>query len=288
MQLDTPWLPLRRVFITAALGLMLLFAGCNGSGSSVFGPGGLTGNSAQVRFVNGSPDAGPVQVSIDNQQQFCTNGQTGSACAISYGQITTFAVNVSAGTHAVVIRDNSGNQITIPAFSGALSVNAGSRYSLVLAGEVHPTYTSGSTLTMVTITEQPFNSGPAVNFHQTSAYVQSVNGSGGVQFGYYTGSSPSSNPLSQPAAFGSETTPQTLPSNAQNVPITFYAISPTSGFTVTPNQISSSCSSNAMPCSTGNLSLYLIDGPAATTTPPAVVPPGVNPSHLGVFVGVFD
>ncbi|HZZ64652.1 MAG TPA: DUF4397 domain-containing protein, partial [Candidatus Baltobacteraceae bacterium] len=261
-------------------------AGCNGGTStSPFSP---SSSKAQVRFVNGSPDAGAIEVFIDNQQQYCTNGATGSACALNYGSVTSYAVSLNAGSHAVILRDSNGTQINIPNFSGALSVNAGSKYSIVLAGAVHPTYASSPTLTVTTINEEPFPGGAAVNFHQSSPYVQQINGAGGVQFGYYTGTTPSANPLGQPAAFGSATNPQTLPSAAQNVPITFYAMSPTSGITVTPSQISTSCASNAMPCSTGNLSLYLIDGPAATTTPPTTLPTGVSPTANAIFVGTFD
>jgi hypothetical protein len=243
-----------------------------------------------VRFVNGSPDAGPVQLFIDNQEQFCTNGASGAGCAIAYGSVTGYAVNLKAGAHAIILRDVNGNQIAISGFSGSFSVNGGARYSMVLTGELHPTYTGTSNLSLTTFTDQPFSGGPAVNFHQASPYVQSLNGSGGVQFGFYTGTTPASNSLGQPAAFGSATTSQSVPSSAQNVPITFYAMSPTSGFTTTPSDISTSCASNALPCSTGNLSLYLIDGPAASTTPnlTGTLPTGISASSTAGFVGSFD
>lgn len=275
----------RQLVPAAAVASAVALAACGGgTGSSPFSP---NSGKASVRFVNGSPDAGSIEVFIDNQQQFCSNGASGSGCALSYGTITTYAVNLSAGAHAVILRDSSGTQINVPNFSGSLSVNNGSKYSLILAGELHPSYTSSPTLTVATVNEQPFTGGAAVNFHQASPYVQHLNGSGGVQFGYYTGSTPSTNALGQPAAFGSATNPQVLPSGAQNVPITFYAVSPTSGFTATPSQISTSCSSNAMPCSTGNLSLYLIDGPAATTSPTGI-PANLNTGANALFIGTFD
>jgi hypothetical protein len=279
--------------IMTCLAALALLAGCGSSGNNVLGPIGQLGpggNKAQVVFVNGSPDAGPVQVIIDNQQQFCTNAQTGSACAISYGQITASGqVALAAGTHAITLRDNSGNQITIPSFSGSFGVNAGSSYSIVLAGDVHPTYSSSPTLTLTTFQDEPFSSAPAVNIHQASPYAQSINGSGGIQFGYYNGTTPASNALGTPTAFGSETTPQSIPQTAQNAPITFYAISPTSGISAGPSIAdATNCSGNSLPCTnvSNHLSLYLIDGPAASTTPVSV-PAGMNPSAKAVFVGTF-
>lgn len=274
----------------AALGLSL--SACNGSSNALgpisnFGPGG---NKAQVRFVNASPDAGPVQVFIDNQQQFCSSGATGSSCAVSYGQATAYNVNLGAGSHAIILRDGSGNQITIPSFSGSLSVNSGFHYSVVLAGELHPSYAASPNLTVTTITEQPFTGSPQVNFNQASLYVQSLNGSSGVQFGYYTGTTPASNPLGQPAVFGTATNPQSLPSSAQNTPITFYAQSPTSGFTAQPSVAdATNCSTNSLPCpnTSGHLSLYLIDGPAASTSP-TTPPTGISASAKAAFIGAFD
>lgn len=281
----------RFALLASIIALAGSLAACSGNASNALGPisgFGPGGNNAQVRFVNGSPDAGPVQIFIDNQQQFCTNGSTGSACSVSYGQITTYAVNLGAGQHAIVLKDQNGNAISIP--SGTLSVNGGGHYSLVLTGEVHPSYGGSPNLGLTTFTDEPFNTpsgGAAVNFHYASTFTSAANPAP-LQFGYFLNNNTSSaTPLGQTTAFGSETTPQGLPSGALNAPITFYAGSAT-GVTVTPSQIDSArCASNAMPCSTGNLSLYLIDGPAASTSP--VSPPaGISSSAHAVFVGVFD
>lgn len=267
-------------------------AGCNGSSGNVLGPiSGLgpNGSNAQVRFVNGSPDAGPVQVFLDNQQQFCANGSTGSGCSISYGQVSSYAVNLKAGQHAIVLKDQSGNTISVT--TPSVAVNGGFRYSIVLTGELHPSYGGAPNLTVTTFTDQPFTTptgGAAVNFHYASPYMASTNPSP-LQFGYFVNNNTSATtPLGQTVSFGSETTPQGITNTASlNVPIAFYAGSPT-GPTVTPSQIDASkCASNALPCSTGNLSLYLIDGPAASTTPTAP-PTGVNASAKAIFVGAFD
>jgi hypothetical protein len=277
-------------FALAALAAIGLSA-CNGGGSGVLGPitgFGPGGNSAQVRFVNGSPDAGPVQIFIDNQQQFCTSGSSGNSCTVAYGQATSYAVNLNAGSHAIVIKDSSGNQITLP--SANLAVNSGFRYSVILAGEIHPSYGSSPTLQLVTTTEQPFNTpsgGAAANFHYAAPYVQSANG-GPVQFGFFTANNPGGATLGQPVAFGTESTPQGIPSTGLNSAITFYAVNPSSGFTGTPSQFSSKCSTNSLPCDTGNASLYLVDGPAASTSPVSTLPAGVSASTHAFFIGAFD
>lgn len=281
----------RLALLAGVLALAGGLTGCNGSSSNPLGPignFGPGGNNAQVRFVNGSPDAGPVQIFIDNNQQFCANGASGAGCSVSYGQVTTYAVNLSAGQHSIVLKDQNGNQITIP--SGTVSVNSGFRYSVVLTGELHPSYGGGTpNLGVTTFTDQPFNTpsgGAAVNFHYASTYMAATNSSP-LQFGYFLNNNPATAaPLGSTDAFGSETTPQGLPSAALNVPISFFAGSAT-GPTATPGQISTSCGSNSMPCSTGNLSLYLIDGPAASTSP--VTPPaGISSSAHAAFVGTFD
>ena len=281
-----------RALAPALAGLAALaLTACNGNSGGVLGPisnFGPGGNNAQVRFVNGSPDSGRVEIFIDNQQQFCTGGSTGSACTISYGQATTYAVKLNPGSHAIMLRDANGNQITIP--NASVSVNGGFRYSLELAGEVHPSYGSTPTLQLLTTAEQPFNTpggGAAVNFHYAAPFVQSTN-AGSIQFGYFNNNTAASNPLGQPVALGSETTPQGLPGTELNAPITFYAASPTSGMTGTPGQFSTQCSSNALPCDTGNLSLYLVDGPAASTSPVTTLPAGVNASTKAFFIGAFD
>ncbi len=286
--------PKAGVHLALAAGIVALagsLAGCNSGSGNALGPIGGLGpgaNNATVRFVNGSPDAGSVQVFIDNQQQFCTNGSTGTACSVAYGQVTTYAVNLGAGQHAIVLKDQSGNTLTIP--SGSISVNGGGRYSIVLTGELHPSYTASPNLTLTTFTDQPFNTpsgGAAANIHYASEYMANTNPSP-LQFGYFVNNNPAATTnVGQTVSFGAATTVQGIASSGLNVPITFFAGSPT-GPTVTPSQIDSSkCASNALPCSTGNLSLYLIDGPAASTSP--VTPPSnISASANSVFVGVFD
>lgn len=272
--------------LLAAVACAALLAGCNSSGNGILGPI-TTGNQARVVFVNGSPDAGPVQVVIDNTQQFCASGNTGAACGIAYGQITgTGAVLLNAGSHTISLKDANNNPLTVSTTS--FSVNGGSTYSVVLTGELHPSYTASSNLALTTFTAPPFSSSPAVDFFNASPYVASTN-SGGVQFGYFNGASATANPLGSPAAFGSATTPQSIPSTAQNTQITFYAGSPTGGITAGPSIAdSTNCAGNQLPCTntTNHLAMYLIDGPAASTTP-STPPTGVSATAHAIFVGTF-
>lgn len=266
-----------------ALALGTLIAGCNSSNNPITGLG-PSGSQATLVFVNGSPDAGPVEVVVDNTEQFCTGGNTGAGCAISYGQITSVGqVHLKAGSHSISLRDTNGNTVAVS--TSSFSVNAGTTYSLVLAGELHPSYAASPTLELVTFNDQPFSSSPSVDFHNASPFVQSTNGNAAVQFGYYNGATPAANPLGQPAAFGSSTTPQAIPAAAQNQQITFYAVSPTSGFSAGPSVADTvNCAGNQLPCSntTGHLAMYLIDGPAASTAPV-----GANGSASAQFAGAF-
>lgn len=281
---------MRLALLAGILALAGGLAGCNSSSGNALGPItglGPGGNTAQVRFVNGSPDAGPVQIFIDNQQQFCTSGSSGTGCSVSYGQVTTYAVKLNAGSHAVVLKDQNGATISVP--NGQLTVNGGGRYSVVLTGELHPSYGSSPNLGLTVFNDMPYNTpsgGAAVNVRYASPAMAAANPSP-LQFGYFTNNNTSATtPIGQTVAFGAETTPQGI-TQGLNAPIAFYAGSPT-GPTVTPSQInSSSCASNALPCSTGNLSLYLIDGPAASTSPVAT-PAGMSATATSVFVGTFD
>lgn len=291
---------MRRRLIFPAIGIIAGFslAACSGGSNSVLGPINSFGpgsSNAQVRFVNGSPDSGPVQVFIDNTQQFCTNGTTGNSCTLAYGAVTSYAVNLSAGNHAVVLRDANGNQISLP--SGQLSVNSGFRYTLALTGEMHPSST-GSALGLVTIQEQPFNTpsgGAAVNFNNASPAATTAAG-GSVQFGYFMNSNASATTnVGQPVPLGGESNPSLggLPAASLNAPLTFFAGAGSSGtINATPSQIDATdCGSNSLPCANNNdnLSLYLIDGPADSTTPGAApYPGGAGSASTATFVGVFD
>ena len=282
---------LKLLSFAAVAGLAL--AGCSGSGNNgILGPIGSlgpSGNTAKVVFVNGSPDAGPVEVTIDTTQQFCATGQSGSQCVVSYGQITpTGSVSLSAGSHAITIANASGTALQLPSGQNTFSVNGGGTYSIVLAGELHPT--SGTpNLQLLVFNDQPFANSPAVNFHNASPFAQTANGGAGVQFGYYNGSTPSSNPLGQPVTLGSETTPQSIPTSAQNTPITFYATIAASNVTAQPSAAdATNCANNQLPCSgTNHLNWYLIDGPADSTSPtapPANISAGATAALIGTFV----
>lgn len=275
----------RIIGFAGAAAIALALAGCNGSGTGLVNS--LT-NTATVRFVNGSPDAGSVDVFIDNQHQYCPS--SGTCPGIAYGQVTGVnTVKLSAGSHAIVIYPAGNDTGTglLPS-NTTFSVNSGGNYTIVLTGETHPVAGAAS-LALTTISQtNPYSTasgGAAVNFNNAAPYFTSTNG-GSVQFGYYVNATPANNAAGTPIGLG-QSTLFGVPSSALNVPITFYAGSSSSGITTTPNAWSTNCGSNSLPCDTGNLSLFLIDGPAASTAP-TTPPAGVSASATAIFVGAFD
>ncbi len=262
-----------------AAALATALTACNGTSGNPFTPGG---GSAKLRFFNGSPDAGAVDVFIDSTAQFNT-----PTTPINYGGGTGYLVNLKAGSHTIVIYQH-GNDTGSGIYSTTIAVNNGSKYSIVLAGEQHPRYTSTPTLGVLLFAEQPYNTpggGAAVNFHNAAPETKSF---GAVQFGYYLNNAPATNPLGPPVALGSASNPIGLSGAQLGSPITFYAESPSSGVTAKPSQFSTHCGNNVMPCDTGNLSLYLVDGPLASTAPKPPFPSGVTVTTPAFFIGQFD
>jgi hypothetical protein len=265
------------IALVAALGLLL--SACNGGSSSVPGLGG-TSNNGKFRFVNGSADAGSIDVYVDSQKL-----QT-----LSYGQMTNYT-SFSSGSHTVAL-DAAGTQNAIVP-NQSFSVNGGAHTSLVLAGEVHPV-SGAPTITVIPFNDSLYSTpggGAAADFHNAAPAAATIASS--VAFGYFPQNSPSSNQqLGQPQGVGGATQPQGLPTTAiAPTVIGFYAISPgAGGFTLLPNAVDpSGCSQNTMPCNSGNLSMYLIDGPAATTQPVAgPYPQGITASSKAALVGQFD
>jgi len=181
----------------------------------------------------------------------------------------------------------TGTQTVVGTLSAAsVGVNGQQYVSAILVGENHPS-TASNPINLITINDQTFSttSGQAaVNFHNASDALNTTE-----QFGFYPLSSGPSGTLGNAVAFAAETAPQGIPSGvAGSVAIGLYAGTST-GITTTPAAISTACSTNVMPCDSGNLSLYLIDGPAASTQPVAgPYPQGITASEKAAFVGIFD
>ncbi|HEY5258036.1 MAG TPA: DUF4397 domain-containing protein [Candidatus Baltobacteraceae bacterium] len=269
-----------RLTLVASLGIAAVaLSGCNGSTSSVLG--GLTGNG-YVRVLDGSPDAGNVDIAIDNNVVLSN---------ASYGSLTRY-FSVTGGTnHAIHIYaagSDTGNGI----FSGSIAENSGADYTVVFSGELHPSYQAAANVGFITFAEQPFSGTPsgggALNFHHAAPFAAAATGlnQSTVQFGYSVDNFPANNTVGTPQSISGMTNPVGLPSNAVGTPITLYAVN-NATVTTTPGAVSSSCSSNQIPCTTPNLSLYLVDGPAASLTPSAP-PAGVSLTAKAALLGVFD
>ena len=160
----------------------------------------------------------------------------------------------------------------------------------MLTGETHPASGSGDALNLLAIADTNlFNTpsgGMAVNFHNAAPAV------GQAQFGYYYPNTPNQQTgLGTPVNVGNETL-QGIPPTAlnANTQVGFYATAGSATVRETPSQVDpQGCSANTLPCNTGSLSLYLIDGPAASTAPTAgPYPQGIAASQTGAFVGIFD
>lgn len=257
----------------------LTLSACSGGSSSV---PGLNTNKGYFRFVNGSADAGAVDVYVDGQKLNTNN-------SLSYGSISPY-VAYGTGSHAITVNvAGTSTAITLPSTAGSQGLNGGSYVSLVLTGETHPANAS-DTLNLLAINDANLFSTPSggmgVNFHNAAPLM------GSTQFGYYLINTPAQqNPLGTSVSVGNETL-QGVPSASlnANTQVGFYATSGATTVTETPSQVDATgCAPNTLPCNTGNLSLYLIDGPAASTAPAAgPYPQGITASQSSAFVGIFD
>ena len=273
--------PRRAGAVALAAAAAALLAGCNGGSNSVPGFGTTNGF---IRFVNGSADAGSIDVLVD--------GNKVNTSPLAYGGITAYSQLSATGSHTVTI-NAAGTSTVIGNISGkSIGVNGSNYESFVLTGEAHPV-AAANTLNLIQFVDQTFSSSSngSVNFHNAAPGISATQNS--VAFGWFVGGTPSTNQqLGTSETVGNETGPQALPANAaSSASIGFYAVSPvTGGYTTLPSNIDSTgCATNKFPCNTGNLSLYFIDGPAASTTPSAgPYPAGITSASQAGFVGIFD
>jgi hypothetical protein len=266
--------------LLAAAGLL---AGCGGGASS--SPLNPANNYGYFRFVNGSADSGSVDLYIDGKLVQSN---------IGYGQIIAYQKE-SPGAHTLAV-DATGTTTPIAGLgSSALnqSVNAGQYVSLVLVGEQHPTV-PGDVPNILAFTDQMYDTpsgGFAADFHDAAA----VTGSATTQFSIFTSTAQQN--LGSALSVGGSTEPTGIPNTfvgTSGGAVTFKATPSSSSIasaTITPSQIDSSgCAANTLPCNTGNLSLYYIDGPGASTAPDTLstYPAGISAGTMAGFVGTFD
>ena len=265
----------------AAITAMSL-AGCNGGSSSI--PGFGT-NNGFVRFVNGSPDIGAIDVLID--------GNKINTSPLAYGQVTAYQQLSSTGSHAVTINVSGTGTSVGNIADKPIGANGSTYTSFVLAGELHPV-NPADTPNLLQFTDTTYSSSTNgnVNFHNAAPVLTSSQPS--VNFGWYVSTAPTTfTQLGTSEAVGGVTGPQPLSANAPaSAGVGFYAVSAsgTGAITTLPSNIDpTGCATNKYPCNSGNLSLYLIDGPAASTQPTAgPYPAGISSTTQAGLVGIFD
>ena len=146
-----------RLFAIAAVPAVISLAACNGGGGSVLGSN-VAGTQAQVRFVNGSPDAGTVDVYLTATG--ATRSTTPSAASIAYGEASAFFAEQTVASQVTVYPTGT----TTSDLGGICSVPQLSNnniYTIVLAG-------SGSGAHCLIYDDAAYSAQPAVRFHNAS------------------------------------------------------------------------------------------------------------------------
>lgn len=221
-----------------------------------------TATSAMVRVVHGSPDAGPVTVSV--------NGKAAISNFL-YGTVTPY-LSLPPGKYMLAVTTAGGATVKLTA-----TVAAGKFYSIVATGELSPKSAPKTpNIALTAYVDAPFPSKGGVNFHHGAPAVDTT-----VPFGYGFLADPTDHMLGS-AKFGTETGPLQLKGAAQQQPIELYAVS-VRAVTLIPNEIDVKDYKNLLPFSGGdNLSVFAIDGPGAATAPT------VTGSDVVRLIGAFD
>ncbi|MBV9102171.1 MAG: DUF4397 domain-containing protein [Candidatus Eremiobacteraeota bacterium] len=280
---------LRKRVLAAVLGAISIvsLSACNGGGGGI---NPFTPSRGTLRFINGSPDAGPVDVAIGGPNSTSPNW-TGvpyaggaQAAGVPNPGITSY-IQFNAPTQSIFIYNNATHgQISVPQTSITITPNG--RTTVVLTGSV-----TNKTARLVTFNEHLFQTvanSASVSFHHASVqFITTKFNVGDQKAGPNDSTSCASGfaIIPPPILFGPPIAFQEgLPQSVASTGIQFCAQSqadPTLILTLRPFDVDASNTGNVMPFTGGtsvnsdqNLSIYLIDGPASTGKP--------------VLVGVFD
>ncbi len=245
---------------------------CNGSSTSV---NPLAPSRGTVRFINASPDAGPVDVAIGvpGSPNFTNLSYAGGSSPAGFSQYTPF----NGPTQNIYVYAAGLDSTPLSVGTTSISVVPNGRNTIVLVGEK-----ANNTLHLVDFTEHLFRtvSGAAsVSFHDASPRA----GSTSYAVGYYPTATPS-----QLTSIGTIVYPSNQPTFQEGISsaiaqagIGFYAQGGGNQLTLTPSQVDPNNASNIMPFTFNgsanadqNLSIYMIDGAGA--------------SHTPTLVGIFD
>jgi hypothetical protein len=252
----------------AALGAASLSAlalsACSGGGrgdDNFFGAFGFGG--AQIRFINGSPDTGAVDVAVgDPNRIIFSNVVYDSITAyVSYSDRSTPDIYVYRHNTQTLIGghvQNDGNLAT-----ASVTLGANTRDTIALVG-----YNAASTVAAITFQEHIFNtdrSFGAVQFHQAATGL----GTTSIDVGYYPIASPASRTSIGSVVYGQPPVAiEPLPNPPTGTGIGFYVLGAQQ--TIAPSQVDATDTLNVMPISGAaqyndqNLSIYAID---STGTP---------------------
>jgi hypothetical protein len=273
-------LPISLVLLAGVAGVAL--AGCGGS--SPTNPINPNTGKGYFRFVNGSADSGAVDVYINNTKI--------NTSPVGYGGMTAY-YGFGPGAFTISV-DATGTSTPIAGIASSSlkqSVNGGQYVSLVLVGEQHPTVSSDTPnlLAFDDATYSTPTNGFAINFHNAAV----ITGTSATQL--TAASATTTQSVGNSVVVGNETGPTGIQSSlvGTNATVTFTATpanTSVAAVSATPSDFDSSgCAANTLPCNSGNLSLYFIDGPAASSSPSAgPYPNGITASQVATFTGIFD
>jgi hypothetical protein len=229
-------------------------------------PDGSSAVTAEVRVVHGSPDAGPVTVSVDGKPLLTD---------FLYGTVTPY-VALKPGTYTLAVTTAGKATVSLKA-----AVAGGKFYTVVATGELAPKASPRKpNIALTAYVDAPFTRGvPAANFHHAAPAAEALAKT--VPFGFGFLANPA-NDLLAGVKFGADSGPVALPPDARSEPIEFYAVS-VDAVTLIPNQIEALDFRNVLPSLAGpNVSVFAIDGPGAAADPT------VSGTDVVRLIGSFD
>jgi hypothetical protein len=257
----------------AALGTlaMLALSACNGGSSSInpFAP-----SRATVRFINASPDAGPVDVAIGiaGRPNFTNLTYAGGGPGVGISQYVPF----NAPTQNIYVYHAGQDTTPITLNMTSVTIVPNGRNTILLAGEA-----AKGNLKLINFTEHLFTTpagAASASFHHAAPDYPTT-----FSVGYYPIATPTSTTSIGTIAYPSNqpTFLQGLPPSIASAGIGFYAQGAGKTVTITPSQVDPNNTANQMPFNFNgsantdqNLSTYLIDSPSTVAAP--------------TLIGVFD
>jgi hypothetical protein len=161
----------RALIAAIAAPLAVSLAACSSSSTTA----NLTGQSASIRFVDGSPDAGNLDL-----YYVPTGGTVGATpqATVAYGAIQDF--QSEPATAAQVVLYAAGTKASPKASCSIPQLTNNGLYSIVVSGQV-----ANQTLQCTLFQDTAFNANGQIRFHHASPAAAAA-GLGSVAYGFYT------------------------------------------------------------------------------------------------------